>query len=908
MKNVKHFLVAVAVGLTIFAPLRAQQKAPPQNLETKPIEYVPDEILVIYKPNASENQISSMLSSKGSLATGEFFATHEKKRKVRRIKIKKGKTIAESVADFRKNPLVEHAQPNYIYYLNAVPNDTSFNQLWGLKNTGQTVDGTAGTADADIDADYAWDITTGTTAVVVAVIDSGIAAANPDLSANIWAGSGYDFFDDDSDATDYNTHGTHVAGTIGAVGNNSSGITGVNWRTKIMPIKVFGVSGSGSKSDTLIKGINHAVSGGAKIINASLSGYGGYDGDLTYQAIQAAKNAGVLFVAAAGNDADNNDTKPKYPASYNLSNIISVAATDQNDNLASFSNYGATKVHLAAPGVNIYSTVAIYDEGSSTVYSTGFDGDYTGDWYTKGTNNTWSINSEQRVSLPNSLQDSLGGNYTDNLVSTQTFAYCNTPITYTKDSKYFLNFKVRYDLENNYDFLDIIVSVDKTNWLPLYLFTGNSNDRRTGSSGGVFSQASIDITSLVEVYGVRYFGFGISSDSSYNYDGVYIDDVSVVRKPLSINSYSLAYKDGTSMAAPHVAGAAALVLASNPNLSVEQLRAVLLGGVEQKASLSGKVSTGGRLNVFKVMSIPVAPSGVAGAALSTSSIRWTWNDNSVNEKKFIVKNAAGGTLVEVSSNIVQWVQGGLSPNTSASVSIAAYNDAISDYSESFWYQWSSLLSGQVYTLANPPVQPAVSSASKAGGIALSWGANGNPSQTRWPIQRAKNDGDFSTIVDSDDALTDITYTDHAITGGSTYYYRIAALNGDTVASSFALTVSTYISTQDPTNPSEEPTLARGEAGVQYVSAGVDRGYFNPSAGEKVNIYFVPAVDGVVKISITPLDGSAAYTEEKNVSAGRSAFFEWRGTFHGGRTATSGIYPAFIEGAGIRKIKKICVIR
>ncbi|MDI6757839.1 MAG: fibronectin type III domain-containing protein [Endomicrobiia bacterium] len=240
--------------------------------------------------------------------------------------------------------------------------------------------------------------------------------------------------------------------------------------------------------------------------------------------------------------------------------------------------------------------------------------------------------------------------------------------------------------------------------------------------------------------------------------------------------------------------------------------------------------------------------------------------------------------------------------------VASYSTGTSDYSEAVSFATGSALSPIVYTLANPPVQPAVSAASKAGGIALSWSANGNPSQTRWRIQRAKNNGDFSTIVDFDDALTDTAYTDRAITGGSTYYYRVAALNGDSVASSFALAVSTYIFILDSANPSEEPSLARGEAGVQYVSAGVDRGYFNPSAGEKVNIYFVPAADGVVKINIVPLDGSASYTDEKSVATGRPYFFEWRGSLADGRTAASGIYPAFIEGAGIRRIKKICVIR
>jgi subtilisin family serine protease len=474
-----------------------------------------------------------------------------------------------------------------------------------------------------------------------------------------------------------------------------------------------------------------------------------------------------------------------------------------------------------------------------------------------------------------------------------------------------LNFKVRYDLENNYDFLDIIVSNDKTNWAPLYLVSGNISDRITGSSGGVFSTVSIDITSLVEFFGVRYFGFGISSDASLNYEGVYIDDVTITRKPMSINTYSYAYNNGTSMAAPHVAGIAGLLLSKYPNLSVGELKGSILAGVDTKSGLSGKVSTGGRANAYKAIVAAAClpePRNLAGTALSTGSVVWSWSKAS-NPAGYYITTSTYGMLSSLSAGAGSWIQSVSGVNTPApKIYVISYSTGASDYSEAVAYATASVISSTVYTLANPPVQPAVSAASKAGGIALSWSANGNPSQTRWRIQKAKNNGDFSTIVDFNDALSDTAYTDRAITGGSTYYYRVAALNGDSVASSFTLAVSTYIFILDSANPSEEPSLALGEAGVQYVSAGVDRGYFNPSDGEKVNIYFVPAADGVVKINIVSLDGSGAYTEEKSVVAGQPAFFEWRGYLADGRTAASGIYPAFIEGAGIRKIKKICVIR
>jgi hypothetical protein len=244
--------------------------------------------------------------------------------------------------------------------IEATPNDTSLSQLWGMSK---------------IDAYGAWNVTTGNSGanrVVVAVIDTGVDYNHADLAANIWnnpnAGRdgfgndihGYDFANNDSNPMDDNGHGTHVAGTIGAVGNNGRGVTGVNWAVSIMPLKFMTATGSGYLSDA-IRAINYTTMQrtqygvNVRVINASWGG-GGYSAAMQ-TAIQAAGNAGILFVTAAGNDAANNDVTPHYPAGYNCTNIISVAATDKNDRLASFSCYGATTVDIAAPGVSIYSTL-----------------------------------------------------------------------------------------------------------------------------------------------------------------------------------------------------------------------------------------------------------------------------------------------------------------------------------------------------------------------------------------------------------------------------------------------------------------------------------------------------------------------------------------------------------------------
>ncbi|MEG5042581.1 MULTISPECIES: S8 family peptidase, partial [unclassified Microcoleus] len=252
----------------------------------------------------------------------------------------------------------------------TTPNDPSYSQLWGLNNTGQS----GGTADADIDAAEAWDIQQGNPNLVIGVIDTGVDYNHPDLVGNIWtnpgeiAGDGidndnngyiddvrgWDFAYNDNDPMDVDGHGTHVSGTIAAKGNNGVGVTGVAWNAKIMPLKFLSDEGSGYTSDAILA-INYATAKGVKLTNNSWAG-GGYSQSL-YDAINTAGQQGALFIAAAGNEINNNDITPVYPASYDLSNIISVASTTDTDALSSdFSNYGATTVDLGAPGSGIYST------------------------------------------------------------------------------------------------------------------------------------------------------------------------------------------------------------------------------------------------------------------------------------------------------------------------------------------------------------------------------------------------------------------------------------------------------------------------------------------------------------------------------------------------------------------------
>jgi subtilisin family serine protease len=267
-------------------------------------------------------------------------------------------------AALENEPQVRYVEEDRVYPLAATPNDPDFGQMWGLH---------AAPDDDDIDAPEAWDLTTGAS-VLVAVIDTGVAYTHPDLSQNVWTNTsetvngldddgnglvddirGWDFFDGDNDPDDVDEHGTHVAGTIGARGNNSVGVVGVNWQVRLMALRAG--DQIGLPLSAIVDSIDYACSKGARVVNGS------FGGPSFSQAMLDAINTcpGTLFVFAAGNGGsdqigDNNDSFPTYPCNYPSPNIVCVAATTRGDILAGFSNYGATSVDLAAPGVAILST------------------------------------------------------------------------------------------------------------------------------------------------------------------------------------------------------------------------------------------------------------------------------------------------------------------------------------------------------------------------------------------------------------------------------------------------------------------------------------------------------------------------------------------------------------------------
>ncbi len=289
--------------------------------------------------------------------------------------------VAALLQRLAARPDVLSAEPDYIVHADNTPNDPLFPNLWGLQNTGQVIGGQAGRPGADISAVRAWDITTGSRNNVVGVVDTGIDYTHPDLAPNVWsapfsfdvtiggvtrtcpAGShGYNAITHTFDPMDDNNHGTHCSGTIGAAGNNGVGVAGINWTASILGSKFLNSGGSGTDSgavDAIEFAIQAKLAGAANVRVLSNSwGGGGFDQSLLDEINRAGAND-ILFVAAAGNSGSNNDVNAFYPANYGTDNEIAVAATDNQDNLAYFSNYGPNTVHLGAPGVNIESTIRV---------------------------------------------------------------------------------------------------------------------------------------------------------------------------------------------------------------------------------------------------------------------------------------------------------------------------------------------------------------------------------------------------------------------------------------------------------------------------------------------------------------------------------------------------------------------
>jgi len=344
-----------------------------QGIDRPKHEYAPGEILVRFRagtPEQAKLQAHALVSAQ---VTKKFGSVSN----LERIHLPEGTRIEAAIAQYRSMPAVEYAEPNYIVHSLQSPtvvNDPYFNQQWSLQNTGQT----GGTSGADIHATQAWSITKGNSNLVVAVIDSGVDYTHPDLASQIWsapsqyavtrsqgdvftcpAGShGFDAVNGTCTPMDDVGHGTHVSGTIGAATNNSVGVAGIAWKVQIVACKFLNSQGFGDMSGaiTCLEMVKSLKDSGINIVASNNSWGGGAYSQALSDAIEANAQSGILFIAAAGNDFQDTDLVPTYPADYGLPNILSVAASDAKDQYAAFSNAGRRTTHITAPGDHILST------------------------------------------------------------------------------------------------------------------------------------------------------------------------------------------------------------------------------------------------------------------------------------------------------------------------------------------------------------------------------------------------------------------------------------------------------------------------------------------------------------------------------------------------------------------------
>ena len=587
--------VAVSAVLAGGAAGAMLDSAPPSSVQRAGgAEFVPGEVLVAFRPGVATTTRARVLHARGARATEKVAFG-----RATLVTLQAGSSVLGAVAALRRDPSVLYAEPNYVYHTLAVPNDTHYGTLYGLPL---------------ISAPAAWDVTTGRQQTLVAVVDSGVAYNHPDLAPNMWSNPkdppgggdqdhnglvddvrGWDFVQNDNKPMDANEHGTHVAGTIAARGNNALGVTGVNWRASIMAMRAGDATGSLTNA-AIINSIAYACSKKARVVNGSFGGSG--FSSLTQSVITSAACSKTLFVFAAGNGGgdgvgDNNDVMPQFPCNYPSTRIICVAATNQTDTLTGFSNFGVTSVDIAAPGAGINSTIPTFVQAATdgfddvpTMFNTRWGGQ-TG----PGGHPTWGHEVFSFHPAPNnfSLSDSPGANYSAN---TDTTIRSLVPYSTSGLTDCSFDYWMNLATELNFDFVSVeMATASGGPWTDISFggWSGNTGP----STFFIFTEDAAAFDNRANVF-IR---FRLKSDASNQANGARIEDIVLkcVGVPGPTGSYALL--DGTSMATPHVAGVAALVLSKNWQLTTAQLRTAILSSGDTVPGLAGKVATGDRVNV-----------------------------------------------------------------------------------------------------------------------------------------------------------------------------------------------------------------------------------------------------------------------------------------------------------------------
>ncbi len=493
---------------------------------------------------------------------------------VRVVTVPPGTSPARAADRLERDPVVRWADPVGTMHMLATPNDPRFGQVWGLAGPG-----------ADVNVLSAWNVTTGSHDVAVGVVDTGVAPDHPDLTANLRTSQGRNFAAGALSIAwaDQQGHGTHVAGTIGAVGNNSLGVAGVNWQVGIIPVRVLGMTGSGTDVD-VAAGAAYAADN-ARVVNMSLGG--DFNSKALADVVTAHPN--TLFVVAAGNATANVDVKPLYPCALPNANIICVASITQAGGISSFSNFGATTVDLGAPGSAIESTTQSFVTVFTDPTLERFDS-----WTQAGTSNPsppW-----KRIATSSSYSDAkLEGALT---VGPWDLITPAGDITQLLGKACRLTFQVDMNLSQSTtppQSLSVRAMSSTVVWREVQAPVA-------GTTNGSFELRTVDLTAFDGQSGVRVLFRVTGPDGNYGgagqpYATLRYPQVSCITPEPAVGMYG--QLNGTSMATPAVAGAAALLLSNQPSLTVAQLRQALLSTVTPMSSLQGVTPTvtGGRLNV-----------------------------------------------------------------------------------------------------------------------------------------------------------------------------------------------------------------------------------------------------------------------------------------------------------------------
>jgi subtilisin family serine protease len=594
-------------------------------------------------------------------------------------------TVAEGIAKFYGNPDVEYVEPNYRVHASTLPDDPEFTSQWGM---------------SIVSAPAAWDTITDASGVIIAVIDTGVDYTHRDLKANIWRNpgetacddrtdddgngfvddcSGWDFLDEDNDPMDDSiiSHGTHVAGIAGADGNNGRDVAGTAWRIQIMPLKFLGADGGGSIAGA-IAAILYAGDMGADIINCS---WGSNGFSLGLQ--DAIRMTPALFVCAAGNDAPDGggdtDVVPHYPSGYSEGHIISVAGTTRNDGLAFYSNFGRNSVDLGAPGGDfgpgnrVLSTVIQVDPFFSHVFTP----DEFGQW-TAVPADRWQLTSAVWNSPPFSMADGPG---LDVPYPGFSNAVVTSPAIPLPGGGCVFHYEALRDIAPG-DLLFVEASADLTNWTEVGSHTDVSD-----ASFQTFAHFLTGFDAATPVT-VR-FRLEANGDNADFADGVYIDNVRVnCPGSLPVTTGELI---GTSMAAPHVSGTAALLKGLDPSLGALGMKQVIMSSVDLVPSLLSNTVSGGRLNAFQAVSrlltapgAPLAPSALHAEPVSSFAIQLTWTDQSSDEEAFFIERKQGGGpfvgVAIVGPGLQSHTDSGLSPQTTYTYRVSAFNGSSSGFS------------------------------------------------------------------------------------------------------------------------------------------------------------------------------------------------------------------------------------